>query len=161
MPPKRVKLRLTPDVQDRIVQALRAGNYVDTAAQFAGISRPTLYRWLERGDRAAEKADLGETLSEQEEMFLNFRNEVDAARASATVRNVSLISQAAQNSWQAAAWWLERTNPNLWGRQTRTEVSGPNNGPINVSVTADDLEIIVRTILQSDDEDEVDSDDNS
>ena len=55
------------------------------------------------------------------------------------VRNVSIIQQAAQTNWQAAGWWLERTAPQHFGRQMRTEVSGPNQGPVQVQVTRDEL----------------------
>jgi hypothetical protein len=151
---KRTALRLTPEVQKRIVVALRAGNYVETAASFAGISRPTIYRWLEKGDRAADKLDTDQELTEKELLYLDFRNEVEQARADAMVRNVSMISQAAQTTWQAAAWWLERTAPQMWGRQLRAEVSGPNNGPINVNVSSDDLEALVQSILRAEDKDE-------
>lgn len=152
MSTKRTSLRLTPEVHSKIITALRAGNYVETSAAFAGISRPTLYRWLEKGDRALDKLELEEELTENEIAYLNFRNDVEEARAQASVRAVSLINQAAQNSWQAAAWWLERTNPKLWGRQIRTEISGPDAGPINVSITNDELETLVQTILKKDEE---------
>lgn len=152
----RTSLRLNQEVKDKLVTALRGGNYMETAAAWAGVNRATVYRWLERGDRAAEKHDAGETLTEQEQLFLDLRNEVDEARAAAMVRNISLIQQAAQTSWQAAAWWAERSAPHMWGRMVRTEVSGPNQGPLRVNVSMDDLETLVQNIL-TEDEDEDDA----
>jgi hypothetical protein len=147
---KRSALRLTPEVHAKIVGALRDGNYVETAAGYAGISRPTLYRWLDKGDMAAAKLDNDEELSEREELYLAFRDDVEEARAIAMARNVHFITTAAQTTWQAAAWWLERSNPQMWGRQLKAEVSGPNSGPINVHVSSDELEMLVKSILEQD-----------
>ena len=136
---KRSALLLTDEVHDRIVATLRLGNYVEHAASYAGISRASLYNWLKKGDAARDKREAGETLDEAEERYARFAEEVDNARATAIVRNVSIIQAAAQTNWQAAGWWLERTAPQHFSRQVRTELSGPNQGPVQVSVTRDEL----------------------
>lgn len=139
MSSKRTPLLLNDEMHERIVHTLRLGNYVEHAASYAGISRATLYNWLKKGDLAREKRESGETLDETEERYARFSEDVDNARAAAIVRNVGIIQQAAQTNWQAAGWWLERTAPQHFGRQMRTEVSGPNQGPVQVSVTRDEL----------------------
>ena len=131
--------KLTPEVQDRIVSLLRGGNYVDTAAHAAGVGRASVYRWLERGRAALEREEAGDTLTPDEQRYAEFAREVDSARAQAMVRNVTLVNTAAQTTWQAAAWWLERTNPQMWGRHLRAEVSGPDQGPIPIQVQRDAL----------------------
>lgn len=157
MPSKRTALLLTDEVHDRIVGTLRLGNYVEHAASYAGISRGTLYNWLKKGDEARAKRENGAELDEVEERYARFSEDVDNARATAVVRNVSIIQQAAQTNWQAAGWWLERTAPQHFGRQMRTEVSGPNQGPVQVSVSRDELiEEINRLlgVVATDDEDD-------
>jgi transposase len=42
------------------VQVVTAGNYLKTAAQFAGVSQSTLMGWLARGRAAAALADRGD-----------------------------------------------------------------------------------------------------
>ena len=117
--------KLTPEVQDKIVNALRGGNYQETAAQFAGIDEATFYRWMERG------------ASEDEGIYCEFRKAVERAKSQAEVRDIALIDKAAQNgSWQAAAWKLERKFPQKWGRVNRTEISGPEGKPLTVEVDA-------------------------
>lgn len=114
--------KLTPEVQERIVTALRAGNYQETAAAYAGIAAPTFYRWMERG------AD-----SDDDPIYSEFREAVERARAEAETRNIALIQKAANDgTWQAAAWFLERTAPQRWGRWNRVEVTGRDGGPIEV-----------------------------
>jgi transposase len=94
--------KLTPEVQERIVTALRAGNYRETASRHAGISYMTFRRWEMKGE-AIKKAE-----------------------ADAEVRDLELISKAAEEQWQAAAWKLERKYPQRWGRRdaTKLELSG-------------------------------------
>lgn len=109
--------KLTPEIQDRIVTAIRAGNYMETAAAYAGIARSTFNEWIRRG------------AEEQEGPFAEFAAAVEQALAAAEARDVALIGQAAQKEWQAAAWRLERRLPERWGRKTRHEVSAaPGSG---------------------------------
>lgn len=121
-----MKPKLTPTVIENIANALKAGNYIETACHHAGISTTTYYRWLQEADQP-DASDLHREL----------RDTVEKARADAEIRNVALIQKAAQTgTWQAAAWWLERSHPKKWGRQQKVELSGESGGPINVSVEA-------------------------
>ena len=77
-----------------------------------------------------------------------FREAVQNARAEAEARNVALIQRAAnEGTWQAAAWFLERTAHARWGRRASVEVSGEGGGAIVVDVDASALEAKVRAIL--------------
>ena len=44
--------KLTPELMERIVRAVRAGNYPKVAARAAGISPTTYYRWMSEGEKA-------------------------------------------------------------------------------------------------------------
>jgi len=114
--------KLTPEVQDRIIQALKAGNYVETAAEYAGIGKTTFYRWMEQGKQASRG------------IYREFRDAVMRARAEAEARNVAIIQQAAPDDWRAAAWWLERAFPDRWGARQKLEHSGPDGAPIAAEV---------------------------
>jgi transposase len=133
--------KLTPQVQERVVSALNAGNYQDTAARYAGITRATFYNWLERGRIERERIAAGEKALKPERIYLDFLDAVENARANAEVRSVALIQKAAnEGTWQAAAWFLERSHPQRWARLNRTEISGPQGGPIETTVDAETLE---------------------
>lgn len=114
--------KLTPERLKRIVDAIRAGNYVETAAEYAGIGKTTFYRWMEQG----EKASRG--------IYRDFRDAVMRARAEAEARNIALIQKAAPDDWRAAAWWLERAFPDRWGSRQKLEHSGPDGAPIAAEV---------------------------
>lgn len=135
---------LTPERTEKIVALIAAGNFAETAALAAGISKQTYYNWLARGrverERLTEKPSLKPRT--KEEPYLEFFDAVEKARAEAEARMVVLITKAAQEprTWQAAAWWLERVAPQKYGRVNRTELSGPEGQPIksetkNVSMT--------------------------
>lgn len=131
-------LKLTAKVQETICNAIKAGSYSEIAARYAGISAPTFYKWMALGD--GEKA---------ESPYKEFREAVENARAASEVRNIGLIQQAANNgTWQAAAWFLERTAPARWGRRSALEVTGSEGGPVKIDVPIDELEAKVMKLIK-------------
>lgn len=140
--------KLTEDVQGKIIEALKHGNYQDAAAAYAGISEATFHNWMARGREEARRIADGEKANPKEEIFLAFLEAVERARSEAEVRNVMYIQRAAQEgTWQAAAWFLERSHPRKWGRKDRHEHVGDNGEAIRVSVSTADLEEKVKSIL--------------
>ncbi len=96
----------------RITQALRAGNTRRAACGYAGISEDTFANWL------ADKSEFAEA--------------VKKAESDAEVRNVAIIQKAADTTWQAAAWWLERKHKAEWS--SRVEQTGADGSPVKVIV---------------------------
>jgi hypothetical protein len=45
---------------------------------------------------------------------------------------------AAGGTWQAAAWFLERTNRKDYGRNESVEITGKDGGPVKSQVVGDD-----------------------
>ncbi len=103
--------KCTPEVTDKIITALRAGNYIETAAAYAGICRAALYEWLRLGARGGS------------EVHEKFAADVEEALAFSEVRDVAVIAKASTEQWQAAAWRLERRHPDKWGRRERVAIS--------------------------------------
>lgn len=140
--------KLTDEIQQKILQALAAGNYQDTAAAYAGISTSTFYNWLERGKTERIRVAAGEKPKKTEEIFVEFVDAIESARAQAEVRSVALIQKAANDgTWQAAAWYLERSHPQRWGRLNRTEISGPEGGPIETKIDIEALDAKIEEFL--------------
>jgi hypothetical protein len=116
-----------------LLQALSAGNYVETACAYSGLAVSTVYVWLDRGNKEKQRIEQGETPNPKEATYLEISEAIEKARANAVVANVAVIQQAARSgTWQAAAWWLERSMPNQFGRRIQAEVSG--------KVSVEDLE---------------------
>ena len=104
--------KLTPEICQRIVTAIRAGNYAEPAARSAGISPATYYRWLRRG----QKAPSG--------IYRDFCEEVRRAESDAEVHAVAVIRRAMSGDWRAAAHYLERRYPDRWRRRESLEHEG-------------------------------------
>ena len=114
------RTKLTPDTKEDIVNALRAGNSRRDSALYAGVSETTFYSWMSRG-------------REGEPLYAEFLEAVEKAEAQSVVRNVAIIQRAAEETWQAAAWWLERKRPDDWGRRQRMDI-GTNKEELEVIV---------------------------
>jgi len=124
---------LTEDVQSKIVAALQRGCYLETAVQYAGISKTALHNYLKRGrqvlnDIAEAHENEQPDISTHDANCANFVTAVDRAMAEAEVRDVSAIDAAAQAGvWQAAAWKLERKHHARWGKKLAvTDQAGGN-----------------------------------
>jgi hypothetical protein len=139
--------KLTGEVQERIVEALRAGNYQEIAANYAGVSDATFHNWMARGREEQRRILEGEKLDPKESIFLEFFVVVEKARSEAEVRNVMQIQHASRDHWQAAAWFLERSFPKRWGRKDRHEVTGADGGALKIAVSTDELEERVQALL--------------
>jgi transposase len=87
-------LKLTPEVADRIVGLVRAGNDVKTACGAAGVPRRSVTRWLAR--------------------YPWFRERVDRARAEGEASLVTRLALAARDDPWAAAKLLELAYPEHW-----------------------------------------------
>ena len=104
--------KLTPEIQARIVTAIRAGNYAGPAARSAGISEPTYYRWLERG------------ANEEQGIYREFHDAVRRAEADAEVHAIVVIRKGMERDWRAALAYVERRYPERWRRRGANE-EGP------------------------------------
>lgn len=143
--------KLTPETIKAVVVPIRAGNYLETAAAFAGVSKRTLHGWmkdartiyaeLEKGTKKLSK------LSAKDKLLVEFLHAVEVALAESEVRDLSTIGNAATGAqtiedgkvvsqkpgdWRAAAWRLERKFPKKFGLVQRQEHTGVDGGPIEV-----------------------------
>ncbi len=119
--------KLTREMRDRIVQAIRAGNYAEIACRASGISASTYYRWLERGER------------EPDSIHGEFEAAVRLAEAESEVHAVALLRRAMPGDWRAALAYLERRHPGRWRKHTSSELTGPDGGPIRTQQAGIDL----------------------
>lgn len=138
--------KLTPATRDAIVEAVRTGNYLETAAAAAGIGTTTLYRWLAEGEAADAPRDKRE-----------FREAVTRARAEAETSMVGIVHRAAAGGallkestrtlpdgsevterqyappdGRTALEFMSRAFPDRWPRRSAVEVTGAGGGPIRV-----------------------------
>jgi transposase len=123
--------KLNDQVQEAIVTAVRAGNYVETAASAAGISVQTFYNWMERGEADKDQ--------DRDSPFVGFFEAVEKAKAESEKIDLDHIAKAAgEGSWQAAAWRLERRFPDKWGKNDRMKIEHAGKIGRDVEVLTDD-----------------------
>jgi len=138
--------KLTSEVQDRIVKAVRAGAYQEIAATLAGICRTTFFRWMVAGEE-----------SKRNGKFRDFWNAVKKAEAEweeeqvegiqATAQGGQLLSRTtterkggeivvsetfSRPEWTARAWLLERKLYERWGKKERVELTGDKTRPLHI-----------------------------
>jgi hypothetical protein len=114
--------KLNEKVHETIVSTIRSGSFLTVAAQKAGISSTTFRGWMERGEMEQARIEEGFDPNPDEIKYLRLKEEVDIARAVAEVEAVKIIrSTAASGTWQAAAWYLERSFPQRWARNRAEE----------------------------------------
>lgn len=123
-------LTYTPETGLKIVNFIRGGSYIETAAVASGISKDTFYEWLKMSNRTGglivnypNKLDKDGKKIETEE--IEFADAIEKAQAEAELFDVGVISKAAKGGvWQASAWRLERKFPDRYGMKQRLEHSG-------------------------------------
>jgi len=114
------KTKLTPELQARFVQVLRAGNFIETCCDYCGIHPDTYYGWLERAKEPGER----------NRIFREFAAAVSTARATAEIESVARIRLAgSKGNLKADIWYLERSYPERWGKN-RLEVTGKDGAPL-------------------------------
>ena len=97
-----VKGKVSPERMNLIIEYLEEGNYDVVAAQAAGITRQTFYKWIRRGKE------------EKEGIYFDFYQRVEKAKAAGETELIHTIRQASKRTWTAAAWILERSRPQRW-----------------------------------------------
>jgi len=115
------KKKISEEKIKQIVEAVRAGNFIETAAAFAGLSKQTLYNWLKEGMRERDRRENGEEPDRTKDMYVKFSIDIEQAMAEAEMRDVEIITKAAEQQWQAAAWRLERKFPDRWGKKVAVD----------------------------------------
>lgn len=85
--------------------ALKAANYRDAACAYAGVSRPTFYEWLAKGEE------------DPDSVWGEFRQQVLNAEGQAENSLVMSWRTHAPTDWRAARDLLERRYPARWSRR--------------------------------------------
>ena len=117
--------KLTPKLQENICELLAKGNYFTTACEAVGISVECQQNWMRLATTGAEP-------------YLSFSLAVKNAQAQAEDALLSRIRDVGMNpetqNWPAAAWILERTRPQKFGRLDRRQIDISGETNVNVSI---------------------------
>lgn len=143
-PVRIVEPTLTAKIDDTKIEvlckALRMGNTNRNACALAGINYDLFRRWMALGGfplSGTKERDVT-SVEDAEEPYYSFAVNVTLARAQAEQRAVDQVIAAGDKDWRAAAWMLEKSNPDDWApekKQSSVNISGsgvqiflPDNG---------------------------------
>lgn len=102
---------LTKDVEERLLQTIKAGATVRDAAEYHGIPSVTVREWIARGQ--------GHHQRPATPLYRDFAAKVTQARAAARVAVVGVLRSRMPRDTGAALAWLARHDPEVWGRPRR------------------------------------------
>lgn len=104
------KTKYSPDVVNRIVQAIELGAYDKHAAAFGGISEDTFARWQER--------------------YADFADAIARARGTRVVKWLAKIEKAADEDWRAAQAKLQMCERDTYGKTVQeNQITGKDGEP--------------------------------
>lgn len=117
--------KLTIERKERILEMMRAGNFMTTAAAAAGIHYNTLRKWVELGRDKYDEA--GNIVESGNPKYREFAQAYEQATAEG---EVALVAMVKDGGWKGAAWLLERRHADRYRLKTAVEMSGPGGKPI-------------------------------
>lgn len=151
---------ITRELIEEAENLLRAGNYIETVADFLVIDRGTFRNWLKRGKAQYRRVQAGDEVEEGEALYYDWFCAVRRAQAAAemsdlanigavargrprTVRRTTMpdgtqveeITEGMAPRWEASAWRLERRNRLRYGKgeTVKLQHSGdPDGAPMKV-----------------------------
>ena len=139
------KLKLTPELIEKLIPSIEAGNYIETVCQAHGISRNTYYLWLKKGESAKAKT-----------IYRYFYDMVKDAEARAEQKLIEEWREKLQVSPTNYKDFLERRYPERWGKkETHVVEGGDQKKPIklqvegNIDELLEQYERIIKRIQQN------------
>lgn len=111
---------LTPEVHERLVMLTRAGNYLETATASAGVETDSVRNWMRRGSKERARRLKGLNPKRDEDVFVAFSFDMDAAMADAEAGPVATLATIARDTKhkdavKGATEFLKRRFPKKWG----------------------------------------------
>lgn len=114
------KLKLTDHLCDEICNDIKAGVPIKHASIAHGISESTFYNWFDKGKEAKSGK------------FRKFYDKIQEAKSVAITLRARRIYKAGETSWQSDAWWLERVDPENFGRKDTHKVDMKTDQKVQV-----------------------------
>ena len=108
--------KCTPEIQQKMVESLSIGNFVNAACHQAGITYNAHYNWMLRGKDIVDE-ETGET-TPGEEPFRTYAQAITKAEADAEGALVKVWHDAASTNWQAAKELMARRYKNWAPKET-------------------------------------------
>lgn len=100
--------KFTPAIGDSICELVSLGVSLEAAAESKGVCRRTVYNWRDAG-RSGKR------------LYVKFADDLEVAQSQAEVAQTLNVIKAGSHDWRAAAWYLERRRPDVYGDRGRRD----------------------------------------
>jgi hypothetical protein len=118
--------RIPVTAGERIVELIRAGNYVETAAAAANVSKESVYAWLRTAADAHGKQHRGDRLTAQDRRCMAFSDAVDEAQAASEAEDVARLQQLGRGRTVTTTTTKYDANGNVLETTSSTKELGPD-----------------------------------
>lgn len=128
------KTKCTPEFIEQFALTVEKVYYLRTAAKGFGLHFDTVERWMSEGEKHLrthlneykEVEECNDTCDENLVAFRTFLISVKVAQSKFTQSNLNELHKHKVKSWQAAAWLLERMQPEDYAMTQRIEQKNTN-----------------------------------
>jgi len=95
---------------EKILEYISQGMSAKNASCMTGISEKTYYLWFNQGK--------GDSANDIESLQRELYEGIPKAKALCEQAHLQNILEGAKKNWRAGAWFLERTRPSVYGRNS-------------------------------------------
>jgi hypothetical protein len=143
MPPVRpgmVSKKFTKRNREYIIQAVKLGAHLETAARYGGITYHTLRKWLTKGELLSE--DDYDELEEDDREYVDFFYAVVDAEAQAELAALTKWRSFMDKDYKAARDFMARRWPSRWGSKVEITLSSKDDEILELldELESDELE---------------------
>ena len=128
-------------MQDKIVQALKQGNYLETSAVYAGLSKSLLYEWIKIGRKTDDKTNI----------YKIFVDAIESAMTYAEMRDLQRLDRHGETDWRVISWKMSRRYASRWGDKVDVNLSGNIETTTNVKIDEAKLALELKKLESNDD----------
>lgn len=105
------KTKLTPELQNKIIELLRKGNYRNVVCNAVGIHEDTFYEWIKKGEQGIKP-------------YSEFTELVKKVESEFEIELLNNILEMTKNDPKYALEILSRKYPERWGRKEGVNIKG-------------------------------------
>jgi hypothetical protein len=120
---------LTPEVEKKIIDAVRAGAFLSVAARYAGVGNSTLMLWMRKGRECTNRKG-------KDAIYLSFLEKIEEAEAASEVAANLQWRAAWAKDWHAAEKWLQSRYPERYGLNRDPNATSAAFAGININIGA-------------------------
>lgn len=137
------KPKLTDQIVKNLITVISAGNYVEVACKFVGISVASYYSWLVRGQKELDRITTLQNEGEEDVLptplelpYVDFLEAIERSTAQGEITAIQAIRNQFASDWRAPLAFLERRHRSRWAKQV--EVVGNPDLPVRVILDVPD-----------------------